>query len=69
MNKVEFYQKNVIFLVSPGTYWSTCYVKNLKILSFSNYKNMMKLWNQENYLITKLCIQVRDKLFQIMKYY
>ena len=26
MNKVEFYQKNVFFLVSPGTYWSACYV-------------------------------------------
>ena len=25
MNKVEFCQKNVFFLVSPGTYWSTCY--------------------------------------------
>ena len=26
MNKVEFCQKNVFFLVSPGTYGSTCYV-------------------------------------------
>ena len=26
MNKVEFCQKNVFFLVSPGTYWSTCYM-------------------------------------------
>ena len=26
MNKVEFCQKNVFFLVSPGTYWSTCYI-------------------------------------------
>ena len=24
MNKVEFCQKNVFFLVSPGAYWSTC---------------------------------------------
>ena len=28
MNKVEFYQENVFFLVSPGTYWSTCYLEN-----------------------------------------
>ena len=28
MNKVEFCQKNVFFLVSPGTYWSTCYMKD-----------------------------------------
>ena len=26
MNKVEFCQKNVFFLVSPGTYWSTCFI-------------------------------------------
>ena len=37
------------------------YVKNLKSLSFFNSKNMMKLLNQENYLITKLCIHVRNK--------
>ena len=27
MNKVEFCEKNVFFLVSPGTYWSKCYIE------------------------------------------
>ena len=40
-----------------------------KRADFFNPNNMMKLLNQENDLITKLWIQVRNTKFQLMKYY